>query len=437
MLNRKITEELKRWKEETNKPCLLIKGARQVGKTFIIEQFAKENYDNYIYINFELMPSLKSIFDGDLDIKTLKLNLEASFPDVKLEPGKTFLFLDEIATCPNARVALKTFAMDGTIDVVASGSLLGLYFKDVRSFPVGYERAIEMYPLDFEEFLWAMGVSDGVIDTLKQSFQKKKALPEAVSNKISNLFSQYILVGGMPAVVNRYIETSSLSAVREVQTALIEGYKGDVLKYAPVADKQKILRAFDSIPAQLAKRNKKYMWSDIDQNDKNASERKYASAMSWILDAGIVNFCYNLSEPVAPLGAKVRQDVFKVYMRDTGLLMAMLEPGLAKSVLVGDDAVDEGGITENVIGGELASHGHKLTYFERRGELEIDFVLNLDGAVTAVEVKSGKHTKAKSLSSIRDNYQAVTRRIQLEKDVAVQVTEDGTEYYPLFMGMWL
>lgn len=437
MLKRKIMDKLMAWKDEPSKPCLLIKGARQVGKTFIIEHFAKENYENYIYINFELMPSLRAIFDGDLDFGTLRLNLEANFPGVKIEKGKTLLFLDEIGVCPNARVALKTFAMDGTIDVIASGSLLGLYYKEVASYPVGYERPIELYPLDFEEFLWAMGVSEGVIGAARESFEELEALPESVSGKLADLFRQYMLVGGMPAAVNAYVRTRSLNAVREEQRALIENYKNDVIKYASTADKQKILKTFDSIPMQLAKRNKKFMWADIDENDKSASERKYGLALEWLKDAGIVNFCYNLSEPVAPLNAKRRMDAYKVYMRDTGLLMAMLEPGMARAVLEGDDMVDEGGVTENIIASELAAHGHDLAYFERRGELEIDFVLNLEGTITVIEAKSGKHTQAKSLGSIMDNYKSVQRYIKLEKNVQVQRDAKGVEHYPLFMGMWV
>ncbi|MBQ3441480.1 ATP-binding protein [Candidatus Saccharibacteria bacterium] len=437
MFKRKIMQKLLAWKEEKNKPCLLIKGARQVGKTFIVEQFAKENYENYIYINFELMPSMKDIFAGDLDFGTLKLNLEVNFPNTKIEKGKTFLFLDEIGACPNARTALKTFAIDGTIDVIASGSLLSLYYKDVSSYPVGYERPIELYPLDFEEFLWAMGVSAEVIGAAHTSFIEKSTLPSAISDKMFELFKMYIILGGMPAVLNSYLRNNSLNDARETQRALIDNYKNDVLKYASTPDKQKILKTFDSIPVQLAKKNKKFMWSDIDSSDVASSERKYGSALAWLKDAGIVNFCYNLSEPAAPLDANRQLSSYKVYMRDTGLLVSMLEAGATKEILKGDDMINEGGITENVVASELASHGHDLTYFEKRGSLEIDFVLNLDGVVTAMEVKSGKHTQAKSLNSIIDNYKTVNRYIKLEKDTTPFENSDKIEYYPLFMGMFL
>ena len=437
MLKRKITSKLLQWKAEPNKPCLIVKGARQVGKTYIIDKFARDNYKYYIYINFELTPSLKSIFDGDLDFTTLRMKLEAAFPEVKINRGETLLFLDEIGACPNARVALKTFATDGTLDVIASGSLLGMFFKDITSLPVGYERQVELLPLDFEEFLWALGMSADTISSLHQDFAQQRNPDQFITDKFSELFRQYIIVGGMPAAVNTFLRTQSINAVREVQAALIEGYKGDVVKYAPTADKQKIIKTFESIPVQLAKKNKKFMWSDIDIKDSSASERKFGSALAWLKDAGIVNFCYNLSDPAAPLNSHRKLDSFKVYMRDTGLLMSMLEPSMASSVLNGDVLVDEGGITENIIASELAAHGHGLTYFEKRGELEIDFILNLDTKVTAIEVKSGKHTQAKSMKSIIERYQTVTRYIKLEKTTTITKDTNGCESYPLFMGMFV
>ena len=437
MLKRKITQKLLDWKNESDKPCLLVRGARQVGKTFIVEQFANSNYENYIYVNFELMPSLKSIFDGDLDFKTLRLNLEANLPGTRIEKGKTLLFLDEIEACPNARVALKTFALDGSIDVIASGSLLGLYYKEIKSYPVGYERPIELYPLDFEEFLWAMGISEEIIDEIRHCYTETKPLPESLSRQMTKLFREYMLIGGMPAVVNTYLRSGSLTDAREVQKALIDNYKNDIVKYATTTDRQKIIKTFESIPMQLAKKNKKFMWADIDVHDVAAGERKYGSALAWLKDAGIINYCYNLSDPVAPLGTRKKLDSYKIYMRDTGLLMSMLESGMMKSVIENDDAVDEGGITENIIAGELAAHGHDLAYFERRGELEIDFVLSLGGKITAIEAKSGKHTQAKSLQSIADNYQAVQRYIKLEKNTTIQQDANGIEHYPLFMGAWI
>jgi len=437
MLKRKITNTLREWKKEQDKPCLLVKGARQVGKTFVVDQFAKENYANYIYINFELMPEYKKIFDGNLDFATIRLGLEVNFPGVRIAKGQTLLFLDEIQACPNARVALKALALDGTLDVIASGSLLGLYYKEVSSYPVGYERAVELFPLDFEEFLWALGVSEGAIDELRKSFEEREALPENITEKINEYFRLYLIVGGMPGVVNKYLESNSLQNVRIEQRSIIESYKNDILKYASVPDKQKILKTFESIPTQLARKNKKFMYSEIDAGDVAPSERKYGSAIFWLKDAGIVNFCYNLREPALPLNINKNQESFKMYMRDTGLLVSMLDLEAPRAILDGKLEINEGALLENVCAEEIMSRYGDVTYFERRGKLEIDFVMDIEGAATAVELKSGKDKQAKSLKSIIENYRTVKRYIMLEQGVEIYEDEQGIEHYPLFMMMWL
>ena len=428
---------LEKWKKRPQKPCLLIKGARQVGKTFVVEQFARENYKNYMYINFELMPEYRKIFDGNLDFNTLKLNLEVYFPDTSIVPGNTLLFLDEIQACPNARTALKTFALDGSIDVIASGSLLGLYFKEVSSYPVGYEQAVEMFPLDFEEFLWAIGVSEEVIEEARQGFFGQKTVSNSLIEKLAEYFRIYLIVGGMPAVVNRYLVEKSLHEVRDEQRSILENYKNDILKYASTPDRQKIIKTFESIPMQLAKKNKKFMYSEIDGEDKSPSWRKYSSSIAWLKDAGIVNFCYNLTEPALPLNANRILDSFKIYMRDPGLLMSMLDLDTPKAIIDNNLQINEGGILENVCAEEIVTRYEEATYFERRGKLEIDFVLNIDGQATAVELKSGNTKMAKSLKSIVQNYATVTRYIMLEKDTRIYRDEDGVEHFPLFMMMFL
>lgn len=437
MLNRKMTQTLLNWKNEEKKPCLLVRGARQVGKTYIIDEFAKNNYKSYIYINFELMPEYKKIFDGNLDIKTLIMKLEVTFPETNIIPNETILFLDEIQSCPNARTALKTFALDGRIDVISSGSLLGLYYKEVSSYPVGYERIIDMYPIDFEEFLWAVGIKKDTIDYVRTCFLKIEQVDEYILKQFSEQFKMYMLVGGMPNVVNEYIKTNSLSKVMTMQKAIVENYLIDVAKYAEKNNKQKIINTFNSIPIQLSKNNKKFMYSEILDEEENIGERKYASAMEWLKDAGIINFCYNLSEPAIPLVSNIRQNCFKIYMRDTGLLISMYETGVAKAILDEDLYINKGAILENVCSEELKTRYDKIMYFERKSSLEIDFILNLDGKATAVEVKSGNNKQAKSLNSILENYKTVTRYIKLEKDCNIYKDEYGIEHYPLFMIMFL
>lgn len=437
MLKRKITQKLLEWKNEKNKQCLLVRGARQVGKTYIIEDFAKKNYKSYIYINFELYPEYKQIFDGNLDIKTLKMKLEVTFPETPLITNNTILFLDEIQACPNARTALKTFALDQTIDVIASGSLLGLYYKEISSYPVGYERVIDMYPLDFEEFLWGIGIKEEIISLARSSFENKQSLDEYILKQLEEQFKMYILVGGMPRIVESYIETSSLAKVLELQKGILENYKLDILKYADEKEKQKIINCFESIPIQLSKPNKKFSYANIINNTTSDGERKYTSSIEWLRDAGIINFCYNLSEPAAPLASNIKLNCYKIYVRDIGLLVALFESGVQKDILNDNLYINEGAILENVCAEEIKIKYDKVMYFEKKSKLEIDFILNIDGKVTALEIKSGNNKQAKSLKSIIDNYKTVTRYIKLEKNTNIYVDEDNIEHYPLFMIMFI
>lgn len=437
MLKRKITQKLLEWKNEKNKQCLLVRGARQVGKTYIIEDFAKKNYKSYIYINFELYPEYKQIFDGNLDIKTLKMKLEVTFPETPLITNNTILFLDEIQACPNARTALKTFALDQTIDVIASGSLLGLYYKEISSYPVGYERVIDMYPLDFEEFLWGIGIKEEIISLARSSFENKQPLDEYILKQLEEQFKMYLLVGGMPRIVENYIETSSLAKVLELQKGILENYKLDILKYADEKEKQKIINCFESIPIQLSKPNKKFSYANIINNTTSDGERKYTSSIEWLRDAGIINFCYNLSEPAAPLASNIKLNCYKIYVRDIGLLVALFESGVQKDILNDNLYINEGAILENVCAEEIKIKYDKVMYFEKKSKLEIDFILNIDGKVTALEIKSGNNKQAKSLKSIIDNYKTVTRYIKLEKNTNIYVDEDNIEHYPLFMIMFI
>ena len=437
MLKRKITRILEDWKNEENKQCLLVRGARQVGKTFIIEQFCKENYESYIYINFELSPTLKDIFNGDLDANTLIMKLEVTFPEIEIKSGKTVLFLDEIQSCPNARVALKSFAMDKRIDVIASGSLLGLYYKEITSYPVGYEKIVDMYPLDFEEFLWAVGIKENLILEVKKCFEKKIPIDEYILKQLSKQFRMFLIVGGMPRIVNEYVKEKSLGKVISLQKSMIEDYKLDVVKYAETSIRQKVLNTFDSIPAQLAKKNKKFSYVNILEGETNVGERKYSSSIEWLKNAGIINYCYNLTEPAAPLKSNLRLDCFKIYMRDTGLLMSMYEQGIQKDILNDELYINEGAILENVCAEEIQTRYHDIMYYEKKSKLEVDFILNINGDVTAIEVKSGNNKQSKSLNSIINNYKTVSRYIKLEKDTNIYVDNLGIEHYPLFMMMFI
>lgn len=437
MLKRKITKILMDWKNEENKQCLLVRGARQVGKTFIIEQFCKENYESYIYINFDLSPTLKDIFNGDLDANTLIMKLEVTFPEIEIRPGKTVLFLDEIQSCPNARVALKSFAMDKRIAVIASGSLLGLYYKEITSYPVGYEKIVDMYPLDFEEFLWAVGIKENLILEVKRCFENKTPIDEYILTQLNKQFRMFLIVGGMPRIVDEYVKEKSLGKVMSLQKSMIEDYKLDVVKYAETSIRQKVLNTFDSIPAQLARKNKKFSYVNILEGEKNVGERKYSSSIEWLKSAGIINYCYNLTEPAAPLKSNLRLDCFKIYVRDTGLLLSMYEEGIQKDILNDELYINEGAILENVCAEEIQTRYNDVMYYEKKSQLEVDFILNIDGVVTAIEVKSGNNKQSKSLHSIVNNYKTVSRYIKLEKDTNIYVDDLEIEHYPLFMIMFI
>ncbi|MCL2890780.1 MAG: AAA family ATPase [Methanomassiliicoccaceae archaeon] len=436
MLRRKITDRLLKWKNTHDKNCLLVKGPRQVGKTFIIDDFARKNYENYIYINFELMPEKKDIFKGDLDADTLVREMSMHFPGVKFEPKNLLIFLDEIQSCPNARVSLKSFSLDKRFDVIASGSLLGLNYKEVSSYPVGYETPVEMRSLDFEEFLWAFGVSEDVISYVSDAIMEKSPISDSALNKINEYYRRYAVLGGMPAVVNRFLETNSYSEAFSVQKEIIEGYMDDISKYAPKDSKSKIRNTLRSIPAQLAKDNKRFRYSDIAKRKPGEGSREYGGSLSWLYDAGIVSFCYNLQEPHAPLATNIREDCFKVYMHDTGLLLSMMEPGAAVAVHNGDIRTNKGAIAENLTAEELSKNGITLTYFEKKSKIEVDFIVNPDGVVAALEVKSGNNTKAKSLDSVMSEKYGVERGMKLEK-TNVYVDEKGVEHYPLFAAAFL
>ena len=431
MLRRKIYEDLMRWKTRNDKQCLLVRGARQVGKTFIIELFARENYRYFTAINFVQNPTYTSIFEGDLDPDTLIKQISLRVPGAELVPGESLLFLDEIQICPRARAALKFLAQDGRFDVIASGSMLGINYKDVPSYPVGYVDHLNMYSLDFEEFLWANGVSPGSVADIKEYYDNKKTVPAAMHERMMELFKEYIVIGGMPRAVSEFVDTHNFANVLKIQKAIINDYTDDIAKYAEGAEKAKARACFLSIPKHLAKDYKKFQYSTVEHG---GSARKFGGSLMWLFDADIINFCYNLSIPELPLEGNAKSDIFKVYMRDTGLLMAMLEEGSQEDIIDGNLGIYKGAIYENIVADIFSKSGKKLYYFEQNGKLEMDFFIRRDKLATAVEVKSADNTKSKSMESLFTSY-GVQQGIKLStKNVG------GTERFtslPLYMAMFL
>jgi predicted AAA+ superfamily ATPase len=431
MLERKILKELINWKANPNRKCLLVKGARQVGKTFIIEKFIRENYENCIEINFDKNPKLTVVFDGDLDPETIIKQLTLRMANAEIIDGKTVLFFDEIQNCPRARTALKFLAQDSRFDVIASGSLLGIKYKEVPSFPVGYVDHLEMHSLDFEEFLWANGVKPQSIADVKGYFDTKKTIPVAMHDKMMELFREYIVVGGMPAVVNEFVQTHNFVKVLKLQRGIIDDYLDDIAKYAGDAEKTKARQCFLSVPLQLAKPYKKFQYSVV---EKDGNNRKFGGSLLWIYDAGIVTFCHNLAVPEFPFRGNALEREFKVYMRDTGLLIAMLEDGANEDIIDGNLGIYKGAIYENIIADIFTKSGKELFYFEKNNRLEIDFFIRHNKIATAVEVKSADNTKSRSVDTILGHY-GVKKAIKLSaKNIG---SGESIDHIPLYMAMFL
>jgi len=431
MLKRKISGDLLKWKNNPERMCLMVKGARQVGKTFIVEQFAREHYAHHTTLNFDENPAYRAIFDGDLDVESLIKQITLRVPNASFVPGETLLFLDEIQNCPRARTALKFLAQDRRFDVIASGSMLGIHYKEVPSYPVGYVDPLEMHSLDFEEFLWANGVSPQSIADVRAYYETKAPVPLAMHERMMELFREYIAVGGMPRVVSHFAHNHDFARVLRLQRGILNDYTDDIAKYADGAEKTKARACFLSIPKHLAKDYKKFRYSLV---DKSGTARKYGGSLMWLYDAGIINFCYNLAAPELPLEGNAKSDAFKVYMRDTGLLMAMLEDGSQEDVIDGNLGIYKGAIYENIIADIFGKAGRKLYYFEKDNRLETDFIIRHERQATAVEVKSADNTKSKSMQSLIENH-GVTRGIRLSSK---NVGEAGQVLYlPLYMAMFL
>jgi hypothetical protein len=387
MLKRKINKVFKTWKSTPDHNPIIIKGCRQCGKTFSVLNFARENYKHVVYLNFFENPLYARAFDGNLQIDTLIMNISVLISDAKFVPGSTCLIFDEIQECPRARMALKFFKLDGRFDVMCTGSLLGISGYGARevSVPVGYETIIEMRPLDFEEFLWGNGISEQVINSLADSLSRREPIAEVIHGRMNELLLQYIVVGGMPAVVNRFINTHNLNEVLHMQRDIITGYRDDMVKYATGIEKSKIRECFDSIPMQLSKENKKFQYSLI---QKRGSASIFSGSLQWLEDAGIIQRCYNLNVTELPLEGNSNTSTFKVYMADIGLFISMLEDGTQADVIQGSLLSYKGAIYENLVADFLGKAGKKLYYFRKDSGLEVDFATRISNECVLIECKA-------------------------------------------------
>ncbi|MBQ9473754.1 MAG: ATP-binding protein [Bacteroidales bacterium] len=412
MLKRRILDTLKTWKETPGHAPLVIAGIRQCGKTYISQQFAQENYKHVAYINFIKQEERKTAFYGSKDVDAIILNLSAQMRGTQFVPGETCIILDEIQDCPEARTALKFFKEDGRYDVIATGSLLGVqgYGQETKkgrvrnghetngsSVPVGYEQIVEMYPLDFEEFLWANGMGTDVIDALKRCMEEATPVPDGIHVAMKTLLNRYIAVGGLPAAVNALLETNNMNAVDSVWKSILREYRSDMVKYASDKDKPYIRACFNAVPKMLAKENKKYQYTKVEGGGRG---EYYKGSLQWLEDADIIRRCYNTSITGLPLEGNAIENNFKVYAADIGLLVAMLGPAARVDILQGNLGGFKGAIYENLMADTLTKKGQSLYFFQKESGLELDFLVRYKGECVPMEVKA-RSARAKSIATVR------------------------------------
>ena len=412
MFKRKIETELIEWKKSLmiKKKAFILKWLRQTGKTFIVKKFANENYNNVVYINFKVDLNMKKAFESDLNVSQIVSNLSILNSRFKFIPNETVIIFDEIQECVNARASIKPFMLDGRFDIICTGSLIGLRGynkKKGKGIPTGFEYPIQMYSMDFEEYLWARGIDDNLIDYIKDCYKKKEKVSETVNNSFMKYYKEYLCVGGLPDAVNTFLLTKDLNQVYDIQIGILENYKDDFAKHLDEEEEKyvdkneltKIMEVYNSIPSQLAKENKKFQYSKI---DKKAKGREYRFAITWLEEFGLAKLCYNLNNIELPLEGNKNEECFKLYITDTGLFMAMLGNDTYNEILNKDMGIYKGAIYENIIAESFIKNGKNLYYFSKPSGLEIDFITKIKNEIVAVEVKS-TNGNTKSLNELLKN----------------------------------
>lgn len=390
LLERKVFEQMKQWKDSPSRRALLVTGARQIGKTYAVREFGHRYYDQIAELNFLLNPDAATIFDKELSSEDILRRLSL-VSDTPLQRGKTLVFFDEIQERPELLTAIKGLVDTSGLDFVLSGSLLGTELRDIRSNPVGYVSILRMYPLDFEEFCWGMGIDHSFFDYLNDCFDNEKPVDELVHSRFLSLFYQYLVVGGMPDAVSTFVDSNNLSAVREIQESVKEWYRIDIGKYCPDREKLKAREAFDLIPSELNNPNKRFVLKNLNEH---ARFRSYEDAFLWLTRAGVVLAVFNVTEPASPLVLSKQRNLFKLFYADVGLLTCSFARKTSLLLLDGNNAANFGSVYENAVAQELVAHGFDLHYFNSKKHGELDFVLeNREGDIIPIEVKSGKDYK--------------------------------------------
>ena len=431
MLKRKIYDKLKSWVNETGRKCLVVQGARQTGKTYIIEQFAKENYEETVEINFKQMPSATEIFSGDLTVENMILAMRFRFPEKKIKPGKTLIFLDEIRECQEAITSLKFWAVDNRYDVIASDSLLGIDCNRASSYPVGYVEYMKMHGLDFEEFLWTVGITDDMIGSLRDFLYNKTIIPESINKQMMGLFRKYIAIGGMPEAVQKFIDTEDFREVDAVQRNLLTGYQYDIAHYATNEEKIKAEKCYLTLAKQLLdKENHKFQYKEIEHG---ARAQKYYSSIEWLLRADIVHLCRLVTGIRYDLDDYSRDDFFRAYTTDLSLLIAMKDFSLKQHIVENTVSGNtKGGIYECAVADALYKNGYALYFYKNEStKRELDFIIQKDGQVIPIEVKSG-NTRANSMNAIVKNNKDISA-CYMFVDGNIGVSDEGVITLPLYM----
>ena len=400
-LKRKIDAYFENWFNDKDRKPLIVKGARQIGKTKSIREFAYAHYDNFIEINFIESPQFKTILEDGYSPETIIKNVTRIKPDIKFVPHSTLIFFDEIQSYPDIVTSLKFFSEDRKYDIICSGSLLGINYKQIESISVGYKTDYEMFSMDFEEFLWAKGYDDSLKNDLFEHILEVKAFNETTMNIMLSVFLDYTILGGMPEVVSKYIEANTFSGTYELQKQIVAAYKEDIRKYADGADQTRITRVFDAVPVQLAKDNKKFQISKV---ASGARFHDYGGCVDWLQDAGIVKKCYCLNYPELPLKGNYDDTKYKLYMADTGLLISMLDEESQDDLRANKNlGIYKGAIYESVVGEALYKQGYSLFYYKREdGTLEEDFFVRNRENLIPVEVKA-KRGQSQSMKSLIRN----------------------------------
>lgn len=387
LLKRKIDKYLTDWKNRPDRKPLIIKGARQIGKTRSVEWFAGQNYASVIEINFIEQKKYREIFNDGFEVDAILKNISLLNPELKFIPGNTIFFFDELQACPNCATSLKFFKLDGRFDVICSGSLMGISYNEIESNSVGYKEDYEMHSMDFEEFLWAKGYNDEFTADLLSQMLDVRPLSELQMDTLMSLFRDYVIIGGMPEVVSTYVRNKNFSGTLDIQRQLLKDYEEDITKYVEGLDKAKVKAVYNHISTFLAKENKRFQITKIARNARN---RDYMGCVEWLADAGVVNVCYCLNQPELPLKGNYDPKMYKIYFKDTGLLIASLDEEAQEDLRANRNlGTYKGAIYENIVGDMLVKQGYRLFYYHSdRPALEMDFFIRDADSLIPVEVKA-------------------------------------------------